>query len=276
MDKYKPINFTYYNPKSSLFKAGKSDRERVTVYMCNNCENCNAFKRNKCVMLNGLFSHSCPYGKTYRDTGYTKAARKCGELIRKNREKYGDVEYSKSSLGFVCEIGDYIYLPLPHLDNYVNPIRDKDFFVGDYDMIKKEDFTPEFVVELIQFRPRALMGGEISSYQIEEVPKFCSQLKRHMPDIYEKVKQIYPEIEDKVENINYVGKKAKLTTLLSGEVMLGTQVLEWDGSNLHAKGEQILFWRLKDEEIIIRPNDNTYVEIVDNATVTEETEFQDE
>ena len=81
IEDYKPINFTYYNPRTSLFKAGKSDRERTTVYFCNNVESCDAYKRGKCVMLNGLYSHSCPYGKIERQEGYTKAARSCGVLI---------------------------------------------------------------------------------------------------------------------------------------------------------------------------------------------------
>lgn len=48
----------------------------------------------------------------------------------------------------------------------------------------------------------------------------------------------------------------------------------------HDKAE-VLKWlecenELKDEELVIYPNDNTYVRIVDNATVTEETEFENE
>lgn len=142
-------------------------------------------------------------------------------------------------------------------------------------MIKKEDFTPEFIVELIKYRPCALMGGEISSYQKKYVPKFCDQLKRFMPDMYRKVCEIYPEIEQIVENIDYIGKRAKLITLLPGEVKLSTDILEWDGELLHCKGKQISFWKLDDEEVTIIPNKNTMVTIYDNSTVTEETEFEE-
>ena len=61
IENYKPICFTYYNP-SRIFKSGKNARERVSVYKCSNCENCNAYKKKKCVMLNGIWGHSCPYG----------------------------------------------------------------------------------------------------------------------------------------------------------------------------------------------------------------------
>ena len=231
---YKPINFTYYNPRTSIFKSGKSDRERISVYKCNNCENCDAYKRKCCVMLNGLWWHKCPYGTIEKKEGFTKAARKCGYLVSEYKEKYGDVEYALKPLNFVCEIGDYVYLGLPHLNGYNNPIRNSDFFVDD-DMIKKDDFTPEFVVELIKYKPYALMGGVISSYQKEYVPKFCGQLKRFMSDMYTRVCEIYPEIRSLVENIDYTGKKAKLMTLLPGEVKLSTDVLEWpsNGSDTH-------------------------------------------
>lgn len=276
MSEYIPINLTYYNPCNSLFKAGKSDRERVTLYTCNNTENCEAFKRGKCVMLNGLYSHSCPYGRIHQETGYTKAARKCGDLIQKKREQYGDVEYSKKNLKFLCSIGDYVYLPLSHLRNYSNSIREADFFKGDGDIVCKNDFTPEFIVELIQYKPRALFGGEITSYQKEDVPKFCTQLKRYMPTLFEQVKEIYPEIEQRIEDIDYRGKYAKVKTLLPGIVGLSTKKLQWDGKVIRTEGRQITFWDLGDEEVVITPNDDTCVEILDNSTVTEETEFRDE
>lgn len=269
---YKAINFTYYNPRTSIFKSGKSDRERVSVYKCINCENCNAYKKKRCVMLNGLWGHDCPYGVIERKEGFTKAASKCGDLVRKYKEKYDNVGYALKTLNFVCEIGDYVYLGLPHLNGYNNPIRNNDFFIDD-DMIKKEDFTPEFVVELIKYKPYALMGGVITSYRKEYIPKFCDQLKRLMPDMYEKVCVIYPEIEQIVENIDYIGKMAKLITLLPGKVKLSTDILEWDGELLHGKGKQISFWKLDDEKVIIIPNKNTMVTIYDNSTVTEETEF---
>jgi len=227
-------------------------------------------------MLNGLYAHSCPYGQIKREEGYTKAARRCGDLIRKRKDEYGDVAYSKGDLKFLCYIGDYVFLPLPHLINYSNSIREKNFFKGDGDIIRKEDFTPEFIVELIKYRPRAMMGGEITSYQREEIPKFCSQLKRYMPDMFDKVKMIYPEIEDRIEDIDYIDKWAKVVTLLPGKVKLSTDILEWDGEVIRAEGSQISFWRLNKEPVVVTPDENTYVQIVDNATVTDDTEFKDE
>lgn len=120
------------------------------------------------------------------------------------------------------------------------------------------------------------MGGEITSYQKKEVPKFCNQLKRYMPDMFEKVKKIYPGIEDRIEDIDYRDKWAKVITLLPGKVKLSTDILEWDGKVIKAEGNQISFWRLAKEPVVVIPDENTYVQIVDNAMVTDDTEFKDE
>lgn len=276
MDKeYKPINLTYYNPYNSLFKSGKSDREFYNLFTCCNSENCDAYKRSKCLMLNGLWGQRCPYGKKVHKEGYTKSARKCGDLIRDIKNKYGNYEYKLKSLEFVCEIGDYVYLALPHLTNYNNSIREKDFFISE-GLIKKEDFTNEFILELINYRPRALMGGVISSYQTESVPKFINQLKKYYKDKYEEVLTLDNTIEKYIENINYKDKYAKVKTLLPSKVKLSTNTLEWTGEILKAKGKDISWWDLSDEDVIIYPNENTYVKVVDNDSVTDNTEFRDE
>ena len=63
---------------------------------------------------------------------------------------------------------------------------------------------------------------------------------------------------------------------LPGKVKLSTKILEWDGSVIKADGNQLTFWGLSSEPVVITPNENTYVQIVDNATVTDDTEFKDE
>ena len=97
-----------------------------------------------------------------------------------------------------------------------------------------------------------------------------------MPDMFDKVKMIYPEIEDRIEDIDYIDKWAKVVTLLPGKVKLSTDILEWDGEVIRAEGSQISFWRLNKEPVVVTPDENTYVQIVDNAMVTDDTEFKDE
>lgn len=270
---YEVINFTYYDPQNSLFKGSKSDRARYTIYQCCNKENCDAFNRGKCFMLNGLGGKSCPYGRRSGETGYTPRARGYWTFLRDSKEKYAEHAYKLSHLSFTCVIGEYVHIGLPHLKNYVNPIPEE--LISEA-LIVKEKFSIDFVVKLVKFRPLALMGGEISSYQKEDVPKFLLQLKRYFPELYAELLVREPWVKDKIESISYKGKRALVKTLLPSKVGLSTNVLEWDGKLLTAQGKDVLFWGLSDEKIAIEPNDKTYVAILENDSVTDDTVFIDE
>lgn len=164
---------------------------------------------------------------------------------------------------------------LPHLKNYNNPIDDIKL-LGDGDLIHERDFTPEFVIRLLEFHPRALMGGVITSYQSEHIPVFANQLKKYFPVMFSNVAESYERINELVSAIDYRKKYAFVKTLLPGKVKLNTALLDWDGENIIAKASQISFWGLKDETVIITPSNETCVEIYDNNTVTEDTVLRDE
>lgn len=121
-----------------------------------------------------------------------------------------------------------------------------------------------------------MFGEEITSYQKEAVPKFVTQIKRYMPDMYEKVLQIDKSISDLASSVSYIGKYAKVKSLLPGKAKLGSNIVEWDGTMVRAKGNQISFWHLNKEGVIIVPNDDTCVEIYEDATVTENVQLKDE
>lgn len=265
---YKPINFTYYDPN---YYRGMADyysheKDRVFVYKCNNCDNCDAYKRKRCVMLNKS-GYKCPHCEIEKNESFD------GSLIRKYRKRYGDIEDALKPLDFVCRTADCVYIGVPY---YVckNTIYYNNF-VGER-IIKETSFTPEFIVELIKDTPCELFDGEIALYRDKLVTKFCDQLKRFMPDMYKRVYEIYPSIESIAAKADYTGEKAKLISLLPGKVKLSTDTFEWDGEVLHGKGKQLSYdWRLNNEEVSIIPNENTVVTICDNSTVTDETEFEE-
>lgn len=265
---YRPICFTYYDPNyyQGMADYYSHEKDRVFVYKCNNCDNCDAYKRKRCVMLNKS-GYKCPYCEIEKNESFD------GSLIRKYRKRYGDIENALKPLDFVCRIADCVYIGVPYY-LYNNTIN-YDNFVSEK-IIKETSFTPEFIVKLIKYIPCELLDGEITSYQDKLVIKFCDQLKRFMPDMYKKVYEIYPTIESMAARADYIGDKAKLTTLRPGKVKLSTDIFEWNGKLLHGKGKQLSYdWELDDEEVIIIPNENTMVTICDNSTVTEETEFEE-
>jgi hypothetical protein len=273
MKEYEPINFTYYDPSNSLFKGSGNDHSRYTVYFCNNKENCQAFARGKCVMLCGLWGESCPYGRKNCVNGPTKRARSLYSFLSSAKKQYEKVSYKLKDLKFTARIGDKVYISLPYLKNYVNPIA---VIEGEH-FINEDVFTVDFIIALADFRPRTLFGNDvIRSYQAEEVPKFITQIKKYFPELYQRVMTKHPDLEQMVENVNYVDKFAKVKTLLSGKVRLSTDCLEWDGSVLTAKGKSVSFWGLSDERVVVYPNDETYVKVADNDTVTDDTVFRDD
>lgn len=109
-----------------------------------------------------------------------------------------------------------------------------------------------------------MFGGEIESYQKKAVPQFCYQLKRNIPDLYQQVVEIYPEIQNLIENINYVGKKAKVKTLLPGKVKLSSDILDWNGDMLKAmrKGEiqDKTYHFVSEEEFLDKLNSEFFLE----------------
>lgn len=265
---YKPICFTYYDPNyyQGMADYYSHEKDRVFVYKCNNCDNCDAYKRKRCVMLNKS-EYKCPHCEIEKNESFDES------LIRKYRERYGDIEDALKPLDFVCRIADCVYIGVPYY-LYNNTIYYDNFV--DEKIIKETSFTPEFIVELIKYVPCELLDGEIASHRDKLIAKFCDQLKRVMPDMYRRVYEIYPKIESIAAKADYTGKTAKLMSLLPGKVKLSTDIFEWDGKSLHGKGKQFSYnWRLNDEEVTIIPNENTMVTICDNSTVTEETEFEE-
>lgn len=270
---YEPINFTYYDPANSFFKSSGNDKARYTVYFCNNKNGCQAYARKKCVMLGGLFGEHCPYGRKSTTSGPTRRAKSYYGFLSSAKEKYSEVSYRLKDLRFPAKIGDKVYIPLPHLKNYVNPIAQ---IQGEH-FISADAFTADFVIMLADYKPRALFGNEvIRSYQAEEVPKFLSQIKKYFPELYGEVIEKRPDLDKRIQNINYIDKLARVKTLLPGVVKLSTNSLEWNGEVLTAKGKDISFFGLENEKVVIYPNDHTYVKIADNETVTDDTEFRDE
>ena len=271
---YEPINLTYCDLTNSLFKPNRSDRESYTLYLCSKKDTCDAYKCGQCVLLSGLYGHRCPYGKIQRREGFTRSARKCGQLIREIKSQYPTICYKLKPVASLCKINDYVYLGLPHLINYVNSIRDNSFFIGG-DIIPLNEFTPQFISELLEFKPRALMGGVIEDYQKKHIPMFCFKLKQYLPEMYNQVLAIYPRLASICDNISFISKKAKVKTLLPGKIKIGTHIVEWDGTNIITNAKELAIFGLKDEKVVIDVSDDTIATIVDDTIVKEDTIFID-
>lgn len=271
MEDYKVVNFTYYDPANSFFKSKASDKSHYTLYYCN-CEKCEAREQGKCAMMGGLWGEKCPYGKRETIEGFTQRAKSYYSFLRNAKEKYGEFSYKLKNLEKLCEIGDYVYLPLAHLNNYVNPIIDQ-FNIKYEHFLLKNQFTSATIDALINYVPRALwQHEEIRDYQTKEVPEFVRQLKKKYPDKYKRQEELNPRIKDFVIDVDYVKlkKEAYLKTLNKGKVGFSIYTVDWDGEFLTGTARDFGIWLNGGGEVKIKPNDKTIVKIVDNNTVDEE------
>lgn len=268
------VSWSYFDGKGIF--SGKNEKEQLTKVYILKEEGEQLLEGGKIVRLNMFKGYHDPYFKVEKIEGFTRRAKNYGNLRSKMVKEYPELERKlKSVSSKIMEYSEYIYIDLPHLDNYVNPLtKDKEIFLNE-NFIYKEKFTPEFVKTLVEFKPLALMGGVIDSYRKEDVPKFLSELKLVFPEIYQEVLSISDVAVSLVEDISYVGKEAYLYTLSNGEVEIKFNILDkqkfyWDGKTLTNKVE------MSDGNILsqsITPNENTIVKIVSDSTVNENTKL---
>lgn len=278
-DTKKPFYAWVNNPfENILFKSKADTRANCTVLYCSCYEQCEAYKNKQCVLKNGcgFDIHSCPYGKRTYEEGFTKRSKQFYSWINERKEKYIDILSSK--VGFlnpitrkiICIGTDKVFLNIPHLSNYVNSIYEQ-LNMDNAHVVRKDLITPEFLKKIVEYKPMALFGGEIKTYQEKEIPEFVRSLKRYYPQWYEDLHNIKPEVEDYIVDIDYRGREAYLKTLLPGKVCLKykDEPVDWDGTVLKGPGKLFLVSGLEDAEIIVTPKDDTVVKIYDNATVDE-------
>jgi hypothetical protein len=220
------------NPANNLFK-GMSKRCALFVLSCENPEACDLYVKEKSCLHQGA-TQRCPFGRKSCNEGPTNRSVSFYSTMQKWREANADVLNALKPLKAQHRIfranGKY-YLPYHFMDKGWH-----DGGLLENRWISEEHLTTEFLEKLCNLRPRAMMGGEITSYQKEEVPKFISDLKHHYPEIFERLPD---DQKARVETISYVGRKADLTTCNPSEFTITGDRWEWDGKTLI--GKKMLF-----------------------------------
>lgn len=274
------VHWSYFDGRG-LF-SGKNGKESLTKVFILNEKGEQLLKEGKvaCLTISGLYRHvSDPYFKMSQQEGYTTRARAHGELRRKMRDDYPELENKLTGIkANLLEYGEYVYINMPHLDGYVNPIvKDNEAFLNK-NLVHKERFTAEFLLTLINYRPRALFGNEvITSYENEAVPKLLIELKSKFPQLFAEVVSKSDTAKEIYEQLTYKGKRAKLATLKPGDIELrlgftDRQTFRWDGKALTNKNKMYDGGYVKQSLI---PDDSVIVTIIDDSVVSDETEWVD-
>ncbi len=254
-----------------------NDREHFEAAYCEYAGECKMYSQGKCVSIPSLFGRvRCPHAKTIRQFGLTKRARGFGKLSAQWREQYKtDI---KTECEFIRECGDYIYLPLAHLevlgtDKVIEELKNDRF-------IPREKFTVDIIRRIVKRQPRSLMGGIIGSYQANEVPKFIRQLKEFSPALYREYLEKYPDDKERCERIsgNYIGRKAYLDTLNDGAVYIDCHRNKWVKQDGYLVCDEYNTWLAVGKEKRICKQEikgDEIVEIKSNDFVSSQTKFVD-
>lgn len=273
----KIVHFNLYDPSSSLFKSAASEKAQIQYVECS-CEDCPLVKNGQCAATR--FMGHCIYGKFRREEGYTRRANNFRRWIETKRQEFANIPYLSSPPNKIAFIGDYVYLPYAHMNHLDSPGafgQKSHLFSSGSDFLPKEHWNVKTVLALINFRPQALFGGEIASYQKEQVPLFIEHIREVDPDMWRQLIEIRPDLN---KEPNYIGRLAKLNTLnYPIKIQISDAQYEWTGKELVTQEDKPLSFTHRTNvascEIRIVPKDNVSVKVMDNAWVNSNTEFLD-
>lgn len=277
----KEIYAWVWNPENALFKQKKSEKAVGHIYSCKCPEKCELYAKGNCVMLKNY----CPYGSKNTTVGYSRMARKFSSWIYEFMDKHKDACNAKlTQPGKMEYFMDLVYIPISFLglNENIEFVSGGGFFSNNLPIIKRSDFdNEEFISKrIVNFRPKALMGGVIWDYQEKEVPKFLRWLKRLDPALFDKAKALNPD-HSAFAKLSDVGKKAVLQTLNPN---IGTfvdpdgRIWTWDGKYLYSSNARFYGAILKTEEIQecrLKPKDHAIVKVTDDNQVNNNTVFID-
>lgn len=257
----------------------RNNRLRAEYIYCDRANECSAYKQGRCLCVTYPFSSRCPVGNVESVDGGTKRSKMFTRVkdCAKSAPYYGAFRYS-SNLKIV-RIGDDAVLSL----SYVSlKIENGDLKVdGPWEsgskilFIPMEILTADNILKVCECKPMALMGGEIESYQKDEVPMFLRQLRKLFPEIYTELIVKSPVQENKMPH--FVGKRAKLLTLKPnckyktryGSFFFDGKYAYFDNYDTDFKP----FLKCGNMSAKVEITNDTVVTVSDNEQVLEMTEF---
>lgn len=279
------INVGLYGGKGMF--GGKETPLEASVISCDKHNECSYFKNGQCLLVRTFGGKGCKFGSVNNVRGYTSRAKKYHDFKNKwqSHECYGKLSHPPQKIGIIDNVVvfPYPFIRITKTESGKYAVEESALFGNSNSYIELEKFNNDLIYRICSYRPQALMGGEISSYQKEEVPLFLSHLQEVLPDVYEKFIQAYPKYGRKID---YVGRKALLKTLKPSLIEYRSRDYPrlnndwyWDGEFLNYKWGYVNSVSVIDDyevaEFKLKPSDKTTVKITSNEQVTEETVFVD-
>lgn len=276
----KVVYANIFEPDKSLFKSSKKDKATCKKITCTGYEQCGLYKRGECSLITVIGWHRCPYGRFSTEEGFTSRANAYSKWIDERKIQYKEaLNKLKSHSYILTEVGDYVFLPYGHMtmNKDIPFLEHSSLFINGNCFLHKNAFTIHNIINICEFRPMAMIGGEITSYQNEEVPKFLKHLSEQMPEIFKELSREYERAKTTVNSFSHIGRKAYLNTLTPniGEfVDCHKSKWIWDGTYLTSYNSAASFMLVnKFSELRIKPIGEHVVTITDNDQVNKDTKF---
>jgi len=268
----KVIHFNLFCPDNSLFKQKANTPSEFQIITCTSPDNCKLLSRKECACHYGSFSRGvCPYGERIIKTGFTRRSKKYLSWNNEQKKKYDGIPFLKApkQLGIV---GDYVFLPYPHIDMMENFPLEKNNF------IHKNEFNVDNIIRLMEFKPLAMFGGEIKSYQKDIPPLFLNHLSEQMPELFKSVIKKNSVCGKRYAELSSIGRKAVIQTLTPNVgkfIDIHGCLWVWDGIELSSVNSRMSFGICKFSKVSIVPLEKQEVEITDEKQVNKNTVFLD-
>lgn len=262
---------------ASLHTADKqNDRAKLTILSCALEGTCPLLQAGMCQHAT-ILGPSCPYGRYSTVETHTKAARAyCKEVskLKERRESLPAMPNAPKN-PHVSQVGEYIYWPYGFLIVAKEGKIEFDItlFSAGNAFIKKEDFTLDFILRAVEFRPQALMGGEIKDYQEKTMPKMLLHLSIMFPDMWEQLPEGIRNrtfVPDASTKVSY-----RLSNLPNGLCKIGRAWGYWNGKEFRMteKSVQAVVWSSVFSEI---PGEFNLTVTIDNPEAVEVVAISDE
>lgn len=267
--------------KSIFHKPKQTDRGELHIYKCKNTEGCDAFKKGQCINAGNVFGEWCPNGSRSNLKSCTMRAKAYRSQIDEWKERYkNELNALKSAPKKITKVHGGWMMPYAHMSNNEKvPFKSKGgFMASGCTFMEDNHMNKENMLSILDFRPQALMGGEIKSYQKESVPKFVFDFNAEYPEIFAELLGDSDKAKEILSSMNFVGRKAYLKTIAHGEVVISKRKWLWDGEKLSiTDSDFMIFEPVKWDSCFasFTPKDDSTIEITDNCQVTSETKFAD-
>lgn len=277
--KTKVINAVVTDPASIGYK---KDRAECELIKCSHSDKCDLYKKGQCSFVSTMGWERCPYGTVQREQGFTAKSGKYQTWINSKEEEYSDVlRKLKGHSQYIAKVGDYVFLPYSFitLNESVPFLKHSSAFVKGLPFLHKDQFTMKVVKNICEFKPQALMGGEIKDYQKKSVPLFLKHLSESMPGFFSQLILEYPRAAKVVESFSNIGRKALIKTLTPNVgifIESGKYKWTWNGTYLISKDYNSFLLPINDViEHRIEPSDRSAIKVTDEGQVNSSTVFLD-